>query len=180
MEEAITTDDIALDTQSSIRRMGTEIETEEECIDGVRSSASFGRSIPAEHGNAPLGASANVSSTRKEMRSEIPLVHQQFEWYWILILIICSSVSMVMAYIVYASAQVITFFPLTLVRGGFIISIIFGYTGTFVLFSMFYGVMGRSTEQHLRVNRQKRILLKVLAWLCLPSAVLMMVILVWL
>ena len=150
-----------------------DIQTEEERISSVRSRTSFYGGPLSEHDHAPIRNPNNRFTTTEEINLYIPTDYRRFEWYWILVLVMISSVSAIVISTLVPPGQVIQFFEEIPYTVSIMLTFFLGYTGTFVLLSIFHETTEKTLEQYCRISRQRqRILLKVLAWSCPPFVLL--------
>ena len=148
--------------QREIRRIGTDIQTEEQSVGVVRS-----RTTPPFEEEEP----SNPGSTANE--STRPNDYYQFEWFWILILTILLSVIeatvFILLFLVNLTRRIVEVYNVVLAALGWILLPSFAYSATFVTISTFHVALKSMIESYMKIShKRQRTILRVAAWCWLP------------
>jgi len=156
-----------------VRRTGTDIQTEEEQLDSINPRILRHSDSPTETHNTSLSASGNGSSPRKNEPDQ-DAKYYEFEWVWILILMLITSVSVVFTLTLTVTTQVVRIWSPVGLSATYTLIFCFSFTAVFVALSYFHEALEKIFESHLRFSpRKQETFLRVLAWLCLPSILVM-------
>jgi len=156
-----------------IRRTGTDIQTEEEELDSICPKVSRHPDSAAETHYTPLPASGSGSSPSKNGPDQDTGCYE-FEWVWILVLMLITSVSTVVIFELTLLAQFVIIWSTIMLAIGYMLVFCFCFTVAFVALSYYHRALEKVVETHLKISPQNQhTLLRILAWLCLPSIVAM-------
>lgn len=159
----------ALDGHSTIRRTGTDIQTEEEQLDSIPPIMSLHSDSGVENPNTLLPTSGDEPSsggTGPDQETEC----YNFEWFWILILMQIASFLGVVVFTLAVSGQFVETWRKLLTVLALSLTLCFCYTVAFVALSLFHEALGKMLETRLKLKRQKqRKVLRFMAWLSFPT-----------
>ncbi len=159
------------DDHLTIRRTGTDIQSEEEHLDSIFPRVSRHSHSPAETHSIPLPTPGNGFPSRN-IGPDHDTGCYEFEWVWILILMLIASGSTFVIFALTIFANFIAVWPTIIMAVVFMLTFCFWFTAAFVALSYLHRPLGKIFETHLRISSQKQhILLRIFAWLCLPFIV---------
>ena len=163
---------VVTDDQIPLRRLGTDIQIEEERLSSTRHRLRLHlSSSAANRGLSPTGTVTESSTTREGLIMDAYCY--TLEWFWILVLILIFGISGIIFYVLFLSGFGVRYLTTRWIR--YVQSIVFmqlfcySFTATFILLSYYHKEIGRRLKTYLRWSpRKQRATLRVIAWFCLP------------
>ncbi len=159
---------IALEDHPTLRRTGTVIKTEEQQLDSTSPVISLHSTLRLENHDTLL-PSPGGESTGRGNRSDLDIECYDFEWFWILVLMLVGSLFGVVSFALAVSGKIVDLWQKLLTVLAISLTLCFCYTVAFVVLSLFHEALGKMLKTRLKFKLQKqRNVLRILAWLCLP------------